>query len=131
MKQRGERIRLLEADLEAAGRTPAGKAELLATVERALRQKLGDLREALTRNPSDCREVFLDLLPEGVWLKPEVRDTRRVWVMRAMAQLGECSLKSDPTGIFFNRDPDPSCFMWLSLPALPGASALLDSGCGQ
>jgi len=47
MKQRGERIRLLEADLEAAGRTPAGKAELLATVERALRQKLGDLHEAL------------------------------------------------------------------------------------
>ncbi len=71
LKQRAARIEQLEVQIAAARRTPDEVASLMDTVEATCRQRLTDLRTALSA-PTDLREVFVALFPDGLVLHPDI-----------------------------------------------------------
>ena len=70
LNQRTARIEHLQVQIATARRTPDEVVALMASVEATCRQRLTDLRAALT-DPSDVREIFLALFPDGLILTPE------------------------------------------------------------
>jgi len=68
-----------------------------------VRRKVESLREMLPATVGDTRDVFQDVLREGVVLQEaEIQDekgrTRRVWRVLGPAIIDAFSLASDPTG---------------------------------
>ncbi len=107
LRSRNDRIRLLEADLAAARRSPAMVEEMLTAAERKARQRVADLRATLA-NPGDAREVFESIfLPEGLeFTEGKSSDgSRRVWAISMTAHPVRSILSCDPTGAFRNVDP--------------------------
>jgi len=88
LQQRAARVRVLEAELAAAKRTPDEIAALMTRVEASALERTKDLRSTLTRG-GDLREVFRALFPDGVRLLPDHDGTRQVWKIEARPDLGE------------------------------------------
>ena len=98
LRKRNERIRQLDNDLAAAKRSPELAAKMLAEAEEAVRGQILHFRETLQERREDVREVLQAIFPEGYRFREAKRGNRRIWAVRATAQLGGFSLKSDPTG---------------------------------
>jgi hypothetical protein len=106
MRKRQTRIRELEAELAAAHRLPEMKRDLLGKVERAARDKLAALREALTGDREGMRQVFHVLFPDGLRFSPGESAGRKCWSVAGNARLDQFAKftnSSDPTG---NRTRD-------------------------
>jgi DNA invertase Pin-like site-specific DNA recombinase len=99
LRVRNERIRRLEADLEASKRSPAKVAELLDRAQASARAKLADLQRGLQADMAGMREVFLALFPDGLTFTPAENASRRVWAISGKARLDSVKLTGDPSGI--------------------------------
>lgn len=101
LKVRNERIRLLEADLAAAKRTPQKVAEMIRWYERQGRERLTNLRTLLAMPMPGRRDVFQDLFAErGMeFERGEDEDGRAVWIVKAEGEVKWVKSKSDPDGI--------------------------------
>ena len=90
LRQRSARIQQLEVQVAAGRRTPDELADIINEVEATCRERLGDLKKALS-DRADLREVFLALFPDGLTFTPAwTRDKtgrRRVWHVKGAAQL--------------------------------------------
>ncbi len=107
MRKRGERIRILEAELAVAQRAPSIKANLLAKLRTEARAKAAQMRAILSdpRDADAARDVFKALFPEGLRLFSVINsENRRAWAVEATARLDILTLTSDPTGTFVSRD---------------------------
>jgi hypothetical protein len=82
------------------------KRDLLGKVERAAREKLATLQEALGNDREGMRQVFQALFPGGLRLSPAESGGRKCWSIAGNARLDQFAKftnSSDPTG---NRTRD-------------------------
>jgi hypothetical protein len=98
MRQRDQRIRTLEATLEASSRTPAMAQEIIERAEALVHAKLRNLRGSLGNDPLATREVYRTLFPDGLTFKPAECASRRVWHISGHARIDGVKLRSDPNG---------------------------------
>ena len=88
LQHRSARMRTLQAQIEAARRTPGEISALVDQVESAAVAKLQDLREALTQ-PAQLRQVLRTLFPDGLRLTPVQAGRRHIWRIQGAANLRE------------------------------------------
>ncbi len=113
MRKRGERIRILEAELAVAQQAPSIKANLLARLRTEARARATQMRAILSelKDADAARDVLKAIFPEGLRMHSSINgENRRAWAVAATARLDFLTLSSDPTGGFASRDPRLSAF---------------------
>jgi hypothetical protein len=101
MRKRGERIRILEAELAVAQRAPSIKANLLARLRTEARARATQMRTVLSelKDADAARDVLKALFPEGLRMFAVInKENRRAWAVEGTARLDFLTLTSDPTG---------------------------------
>ncbi len=98
LRKRNERIRRLEAEQQAALRTPETVRRLIAEVRATALTRAEELTSALVSDPSGAREFYLKLFPDGLQFSEARKGKRRVWAISGEAHLGSSNSLSDPTG---------------------------------
>jgi hypothetical protein len=106
--KRSERICRLRAQVEAASRTPELVADQMAKTERKARERLLQLRHALSAQPDGAREAYLALFPGGIRF---VAQKSRGQAPLEAPGAGPNILHSVPSGTFLKLGLDADHFV--------------------
>ncbi len=114
MKRRSDRVRLLEADLAAARRTPKMIEELLSRVEASADRRLNELRASLEARSGtpEAQELFRSVYPDGLEFIQIEKGRRKIWRVKGVGVLTGFELDCDPPDDLpasrrTRRDPSP------------------------